>query len=538
MASITFTDGGDNSSIQVGGTQVTLTSELPPVHVPGKIIRVQPLENSDSFYYRADAAIAGIAGLQKVVWQECSGDRIALDLHLMVGIVRSDGVFVLAGSLTDMNSVMGSSFTYEESTCGDTSSVAVPEVTGKSISVMLTFQDRLVVSAGGSLLCSRTTDYFRFFRRSLQTLTADDAFELASLASENDVIYHAVPYGKGMMLVGRSQYLISGDTVFSALNKQLPAIANYPGLTSTRPVGVGSRLVAARTDGISTTVHEITPGALSDTPESHDLTAHLRRYLAGSPVEFEFAEKPTSVFLRTSGFQRGLFLYSYLDTADGRKQSAWLKLLYDCVAVCGMAMSSLGSLILFCVRVVDGSIALVADEQPLVPGSIREPHIDSWRAYSVGTTLPVGAYSGGTYDLYGGAPATLAARYGAEGMRVGLAQDAYVTLTNPFPKDYLDRPDLSIRRIVSTVTAELFESGGMAADLVVDGVLGASDVYPGRVVGQAVIGQVPNYTGEIVIPVAAEVRSYLLTIRALQWLPLEITAVGWVGQQTRGTRRV
>ena len=554
---LTVTDNGDNSLIKGTGAKVDLTTNLTAYHIPGKIVKVQSRQTDDALYFKAVAKDPDETGLTNVTWEECAGTEHTLDLGLILG--RAEGTsYYLATTASFMNALTGETEApvYSVNPCGDIDSVPMPHMVGRVITSLAVFQDRLIVGSAGVIRVSKSGDYFNFFRSSLLTVLAEDAFEVSSRGREDDELRFPVVYDRDLVIFARdAQYAISGRTPLAATGANLSVISSHKGAATVPPVAAGSFVFYAKQGDESFSAHQLQPGQVAESPEAYLISAQLDRYLSGNVIELLQIAKPAMLLARSTGARNSVYAFNYIDSAgQGRVQDAWHRWDYT-FPIAGMASSKDG-VVLFSIVENETGVFIVADLQPLTAGLSTDPYLDSRRNYSdlgIGTSLtPTSsnsharvAFNDDTeWRFIGGAITEadeLIAQFPeASALKAGYLIPASVTLTNPFIKDRNDKSITSGVLTITVISITLRDSGGCVSTIEVPGQDPIVDKFNGRTLGNLdnLVGIEPIATGQVSIPVLQDTRDYTLTIASRDWFPFTITAIDWVGQFFNSTRRV
>lgn len=541
-------DGGDGSLIRGVDNEVSGADQVSTVHWAGKVVKVQAQPGADAYYLKAVPKKPGAAGWQEVTWVEGAGVEHTLSGGLFYGTVHA-GVFYIASSAAALATVVpGTHPAFNVSTVGDLDSVPMPFFAGRRISYLGVFQDRLLVGAGAVLHMSETGNYLNFFRSTLLTSVASDAFQLISRGSEDDELRHDVTYDRDLVIFGRErQYVLSGRVPLTPTNANMPVMSKHSGAGDTAPIAVGGLIFYAKLGNVASSVHQIQPGNVAESPESYLASSQLDRYLSGEGLEMVSVSKPTALFLRTSANPNNLFVFNYLDLQDGRRQDAWHRWQFNAELgdIIGMAPQR-DNLLVFTVRQAFGRIWVVVDRCSMLSELSSTPYLDSWRPWStvvsgLGSLRPnsgenfVAAYnSASQYRFFGdGLPSVDAviAEFGVTGLVVGARQDSYFTLTNPFPRNGNGKALLTGSLTITRYTVNYSSSSGLLGKVTSesgDSVTRQNARYMGSPLN--VIGDVIVADGTASVPVGREVKNCEVTIQALDWWPLTVTSIGWTGQ--------
>lgn len=582
-------DGGDGSLIRGADNDVPSITEVTSVHFAGKLVKVRPADSQDSFYLKAvpkDQTIT--TGFTEVSWIEGSGVEHQITTALVYGTASGTSFYVASSEALLTSILPGTHPGFDLSEVGDNDTSPLPFFIGRKISYLGIFQDRLMIGSGGVIRASRVGDYLNLFRTSVLTAPADDPLEMLSQGSEDDELRYGVLYDRDLVIFGRKrQYAISGRVPLTPSSANMAVMSSHEGAGDLPPLAVGGLIYYGKQGENNCSVLEIRPGQVSESPESYPISSQVDTYFVGNAVELATLAKPSTLFLRTKSQRNGLYVFSYLDFPDGRKQDAWSRWEFPevCGSIIGIAPTADGMLT-FSVRSMHSQLWLVADLCPINTGLASYPYLDSIRPWAevVTNTGSVrneeqegwcGAFNAASTrflagsDLYhvdhpyedGGD--SLLEEFPAEvgNLMVGAQNDSYFIPTNPFIKDQKGSAITTGRLTVTKMLLTFTKSSGFTAEATSKQVSVVSQhditnvvtsiaetltptsndtIFNGFVFGDpnAEIGKVPVTDGQQSIPIGRETREFDLVIRARSWVPLTVTALEWVGQFFNRSRRL
>lgn len=558
VKALQVTDGGDGSLLRGVAQEVDSAERVSSIHYVGKTVRIRSANASESFYLKAVAADSALtSGFTEVVWEETAGQVTTIDSALLYATAEGNTMY-MASSATLLATILpGDHPDYQPSTCGDVDSNAIPYFIGEKITYLGVFQDRLLVGAGAVLRTSKVGDYLNFFATSILTVPDDDPLEMQSQGADDDVLRHSVLYDRDLIIFGdKRQYVVQGRNALTPTGVTLPVLSSHAGSADVPPIPAGGLIFYSKVTSSNSSLYQIEPGRISESPEAYDVSTQLDNYVMGSAIELALSSKPSALFVRTTANRHGVFVFSYLDQSDGRRQDAWHRWQFneDLGPIIGMTAIPDGILI-FTLRVDNGAVWLVADLVPLTTGLSLYPYLDSlrpWAAVQAGTgsvrTSSTGdiavAFDASSEYRYIGEPlanaATLFADFpSAPGAEVGFRMESSYTPTNPFMRD---RNDVAITTGRLTITKKVLsfeDSSGFTWDVVT---ADRTDTYEfnGYLLGVpgSDIGRTPVTTGQAGLAIGREARGYTLVIRSRDWFPLSITGMEWIGQFFNRTARV
>lgn len=557
VKALSVQDGGDGSLIRGVANTIGDVDEVTTLHYVGKVVQVQVAEGADPFYLKAVPKVPGTTGWAEVSWVEGAGSEQSIGSAFCYG-VASGNTFHVAGSAADLATALpGTHPDFNKSTAGDADTAPLPFFVGRKISYLGVFQDRLLVGSGSVVQLSQTGEYLNFFRTSVLTVTGDDPFSVQATGSEDDEIRHSVLYDQNLILFGRDkQYLISGKAAVSAVSTGITVLSTHAGASDTPPIAAGNLIFYAKRGDTSSSVHQIQPGQVTDSPESYLASSQLDDYLPTNLTEMLAVAKPSVLLIRASGRPNSLFMFHYLDQTNGRVQDAWHRWDFsaDLGTLAGMAQRR-DSFVLFSLRKANGRMYLVADECSMDAGISRFPYLDSNRPYTqvaAGTgslrfntagDFAVAFDDSSEWRLFGAvlsSASSLQEQYPlATGLRAGARMEAYVIPTNPYVFDTKGKAILTGRLAVTKYLVSYKDSSGFVSEVT------TSNGTETQQFNARVTGSVSNIIGRTVIAddttsvaIGHETREYEIKLKSINWLPLTLDSVEWVGQFFNRIRRL
>lgn len=563
VKALTVTDGGDGSLIRGVANEVTAIDQVSSVHYVGKIIKIRARDSKESFYLKALAKDGVSTGYTEVTWVEGAGVAHTITNALIYG-VASGSSFYVASSSTLLTAILaGTHPTYPVSTAGDADSSPLPYFIGKKITYLAVFQDRLLVGSGAVLRCSKIGDYLTFFRSSILTVPADDPLEMFSQGTEDDELRHSVLYDRDLVIFGKlRQYAVSGRQALTPTSANMQVMSSHSNAADIPPLAVGGVIFFGQVGTKASSLHQIQPGQVAESPESYIMSSQIDTYIEGPVIEIANNSKPTHVFVRAGTLRNSVYCYTYLDKdGQGRVQDAWSRWDFNAVLgpIIGMSRSPDGLLIY---RIQSGpkqdgsgtNCWVVADLCPLTTGLSEYPYLDSLRTWAQVDGIDAATHENtqgewatafdGTseFRFIGGdladTEALLLEFPTATGPHVGAIQHAKYTPTNPFIRDNNDKAVTSGRLVITTLLATTQDTSGFTTEITTK--QGTETLnYSGRIFGDPdnEIGREPVTNGIQSLPVGKESRDYAISIIPRTWMPFTLTTLEWVGQFFNRTQR-
>lgn len=579
IVEINVTDGGDNSLVRGVGREIADVAAVCPRHFPGHVVRVRPKDGDADKVTYLKAVVQDVAGLSdatygnEVIWQECPGQLVTPTNVFLYGTIEYSPITMTnvllfgrnATELADVRSFYGITHdpdtpTMLPSVAGDTTTDPLPDFFSRPISYLGTFQDRLVIASGSKVFMSRPGDYFNWFRQSTLSLEDDDPLEVQAYGSESDTIRASVTYDRNFIMFGDAlQYVVSGRQAITPKNATINIMSAYEDAVDAFPVQSGNFVFFCRRNAGFTTVHQMQPGILSETPVSYQVSSQLDSYIKGNPVEMVAFTSPNILFVRTDADPYSLYVFSYLDSAGANERvfDSWSRWEWhpDVGAITGLAADD-GELLVHVIRKHNGTLFNGCERFSLATEFNGVPHLDSMRKQStwVAGTLLDGVDNEGAAFAFG--PSREVRLVGVPGDRLSDLDDfpapdraellagymfsSYVTPTNPFPKDSKDNAIVNCRMTLGRVDVSLVNSGGMKLSITTTSGTKLVLDSKARVLGfdNNIVGRQPISTYADSALIGKEIREVSYTIAAQSWLPMTVASIEWTGQYFNNTRRM
>jgi len=550
---ITVDDGGDGTQLKFMWTTVEAPSDLPPIAVPGTVIKVEPL-GKEAYYLRAES---DSPGTPKVKWNESFATSVALSNVFLLGTIFSGTLYVGKDPASLQAILPGGSGidvpTLGNRIVGDDESSAVPHFAGHLVTHASMFQDRLVMCSGNVISASATGDYFNFWRSTVLSVVDSDPVEVFANGSEDDVIRHAVFFDRGLVLVGdRQQYALSGKLPLTPATASPIQSSAHKDIAGVRPVASGDYMFYSKAESAYSQVHQISVGAVDDTSNSIEVTQQLDSYIRGKVRNLTAVAIPDIIAVRTDEVQNGFYVFRFIDSqSKERLAEAWARWEFDdgCGKVVGLSVVQERLRIMFVRGDGVGGYSLVVDEARLTPGTNTLPCLDSQAQhdaypYIAGIQYAWGADGISTRAWQGqadGDKAALTLDLGMDDLcRMGYPYPAYVELTSPFMRDRQDNPIIVGRTVVNSLTLSHANTGAYNVVVTTPYDTTTSLEFRGLTVNgvDSTVGERHLHKGRASAPVGRETRDYIATVSAFQWQPMAITALDWTGQIFNNARRV
>ena len=303
-----FSDNGDDATmapIVIGDTiEFTETSDT----------LATGLAHNTKYYIKTKVRVSAR------VWKFTLGlTNVAADATVPIGSDVTGAVTVKLTTYED--------FDWTKRVAGDDTTNPLPGFIGNKITSLFNFQDRLGLVSEGSVVFSGTGDYFNFFKTTVRDLDAADPFTASPNLADGDQLKFAVPFESDLVLLSNeAQYTLKATEGLSPTTVAIVKSSSVSSDTYAMPVAVSDNLYLSysQEDTSGVTVLKKSRQA-ADRYNVLDTSADTPGYLPRSPRRMTGSSKHNMLFYLDDEDSTELYAYSWLDSKDGRVQSAWMK---------------------------------------------------------------------------------------------------------------------------------------------------------------------------------------------------------------------
>jgi hypothetical protein len=221
------------------------------------------------------------------------------------------------------------SFTLEEiewasRTAGDDDSNPKPSFVGSTISGILTYQGRLILTTEENQVASVTFDFFNFFANSVLQTSDDDPIDTASSDTQVTDLNHTLVFNSSLVSFSDSaQFFHPGDVAFTSKTFSLASKSKYPASAITPPVAAASSVFFPYSFGKYSGIRELRFDELTGNMMASPITDHVRKYIEGDVVQLEASPGYNKLFIRTNLTPNRMYVYEWYDRDNSRLQAAW-----------------------------------------------------------------------------------------------------------------------------------------------------------------------------------------------------------------------
>jgi hypothetical protein len=296
-------------------------SDLPPTSPEGRIVRVAgDLEALGDDYYVV---------FEKGIWKETvdwnQGEQLDTATMPHILVRNTDGSWTFKRHVWKGRSV------------GDTDSSANPSFVGKNINDIFVYTNRLGFLADENIILSEADNYENFYRTTTAQLLDSDMIDLAVLHSNVDVLYHAVPYNRDLLLMSATnQFRFSYQQFLGQRSANIQYSTSFNVSTRVNPLNMGNSIyfVDDRADYSYTKAFEYFPKENVVADDAEDVTAQVPELVPNNIIFTAGSNRAKAIVAYSAESPNSLFVYKYFWSGDRKVQSAWTKWAFtDCTKI-------------------------------------------------------------------------------------------------------------------------------------------------------------------------------------------------------------
>jgi hypothetical protein len=310
--------GSGDKSIRVFIRDVQSFSDLPPTSPEGRIVRVAgDLETFGDDYYVV---------FEKGIWRETldwnQGETFDTATMPHVLIREANGSWTFKRHVWKGRSV------------GDTESARNPSFAGTTINDIFVFTNRLGILADENICLSESDNFENFYRSTTAQLLDSDVIDVAVLHNNVDIIYHAIPFNRDLLLMSeKNQFRFSYQNFLGQKSVQIQYSTSFNCSTRVRPVNVGASVyfVDDRADYSFTKLYEFFPKDNATVDDADEASAPIPELVPNDIRFMAASNRAKAILLNSTKDPSSLFVYKYFWSGDRKIQNAWTKWTFaDC----------------------------------------------------------------------------------------------------------------------------------------------------------------------------------------------------------------
>ena len=318
-------EGGSELHV-VANQNIQTLADIPPISSNGVVLKVDNSAkiDEDNYYLRYESAITATPN-SKGRWVESIAPQIKhkLDwLTMPVAIIQK----VAAGPffVEYPNQAEGTPY-WDERTVGDDKTNKIPSFVGKKILSMGAFQTRLFFEAEDSFVCSKTDNYFSFWKHTALTDRDDDRIDVIAPSATVNILKAHVLYNKNLVLFSEgTQYIQSGDQPLTPRTINLGVSTSYDMDLSCLPEATGDAILFCTRSGEFTKIQSFRLEDLTNLERATSLTDHVPKYIPKGVEQIAASSALNTAFFRIAD-SSDIYVHQWHIQDNSYLQQAWHK---------------------------------------------------------------------------------------------------------------------------------------------------------------------------------------------------------------------
>ncbi len=310
---------GDQAMAGIKGS-VQRFSDLPVKAWEGNIVEIRG--DADNLFASYFVQYETSTGSKSGVWAETvkPGLRNSFDETTMPHqLVR-----------TAPNTFTFSAIDWASRKAGNEYTAPEPSFINHPIHDVFFFKNRLGFLTGENVVLSKAGEYFDFFPTTGLEVLDDDPIDVGISTNQVNILYHAVPFNKSLLLFSEQQQFISsgGEMLLTPKTIAFNPSTSYQTSTVCKPVAIGSSVYMTVPNGNYSSIREyyVQPDSLID--DAVDTTAHVPEYVPKGIKTLAASGSKNIMFALTPDEKNALYVYKFFWDGPQKAQSSWSKWIF------------------------------------------------------------------------------------------------------------------------------------------------------------------------------------------------------------------
>ena len=307
-----WTTNGDKA-LKAYRDNVPAFDDLPPNEEVGRVVAVAGdlKENGDDYF---------VEYTKEGVWRETyaygSAGRLVARTMPHVLVREADGTWTFKVH------------SWPERAAGSTDSNPSPSFDRRTIRDIFVWNNRLGLLADENVLLSETANYENFYRTTLVNLADSDPLDYAVLHNNVNILQHAVPFSKDLVLFSnQNQFRFQYQNFLGPKNIQIQFTTSFNNSRRIRPINIGASVyfVDDQRDYQFGRVFEyfLHDDGVSD--DAEDVTAALPEYIPSTVRWMTGSAAHKFLAVGTEGDPAAVYVYKFFWAGEKKIQTSWCR---------------------------------------------------------------------------------------------------------------------------------------------------------------------------------------------------------------------
>lgn len=212
---------------------------------------------------------------------------------------------------------------------GTTKSNKDPSFVGQTINDIFFLRDRLSFISGENMICSRTGEFFDFFRSTVMVTVDNDPIDKPASDKKVVTLRYAVPLNETIVLFSdQAQFIVEIPEVFSNKTVKINPMTRFLSSIVARPAETGKTVLFAVDAGPFVAVNEFFVQTDTYVTDTAFVSGHVPRYIPSGVYSMSASPVENVLFILTEKAEHEIYVYKYYWNNNEKVQSSWGKLQY------------------------------------------------------------------------------------------------------------------------------------------------------------------------------------------------------------------
>lgn len=320
---IKVTDDANNANTVAIKGKLANTTMLPGAAPDGYVIEIDPpgsetVENA-SYYLKAVNTTA-----DHITWKETIAPSTVLGMKAdtMPKVMVRESIVAGVATFTIRNGEWADREVGSDRT--NPLPIFCDSDSPKTIESVGIFQNRLFFTSGESVVMTRSSDFFNFFRETTQASLDTDPIDIFADVPTINYIHSSVAMDGDLVLFSdHAQFVIDGSKAITPSNATLIHATSFDTLQSVPPVVSGDNIFFPFSYGKFSGVREFFTDSTTDTKRARPVTDHVKQYIKGNIEVMKSSTSDNLLLIKTDANQNIIYTYDWLWQGSEKVQSAW-----------------------------------------------------------------------------------------------------------------------------------------------------------------------------------------------------------------------
>lgn len=332
---ISVSDSVSGSGLKLTTSSVQSFVDLPIYAEDGykTLIEGEPEDPGDEYWVQFFCSKGpGTSG--EGVWQETVGPDITYKYNAATmphALIRLQGGSFLFTPLNGTSGTYGGvSFTppkWGERIAGDELTNPSASFTGRTISDLLFYKNRLTFLSDENVIFSESGEFFNFWRTTVTQLLDGDPIDVATSSTKVSTLFAGVPFFDRLLLFsGQTQFTLQSADNLTAKTVSIQNTTSFDCTETARPISVGKNVYFAFNKKGFSGIQEYFISPDTTLLDGIDVSSSIPSFIKGNVTKIVASDSEQVIAILSDGYSNGFYIYKYLFNGNDKLQSAWCRM--------------------------------------------------------------------------------------------------------------------------------------------------------------------------------------------------------------------